>query len=268
MESEFVSVAPVRPVAPYIGGKRNLADRIIGLIEQVPHRTYAEPFVGMGGVFLRRRQRPRAEVINDYSRDVANLFRVVQRHYTPFTEMLRYQLASRARFQELADTPPDGLTDMERAARFLYLQRLAFAGRVAGRTFGVDPSSPARFDVTKLIPFLDELHVRLAGVMIECLPYLDFLGRYDRPGTLFYLDPPYWGCEDDYGKELFSQDDFSRLATRLKTLKGHFIMSLNDVEPVRDLFGGFNILPVKTTYTAAKGKATPAREVIIANLCL
>ena len=53
----------MRPVAPYIGGKRNLAGRLVELIETIPHTTYAEPFVGMGGVFLRRRMAPKAEVI-------------------------------------------------------------------------------------------------------------------------------------------------------------------------------------------------------------
>jgi DNA adenine methylase len=46
-------------------------------IDAVPHETYAEPFVGMGGIFFRRRWAPRREVINDISRDVATLFRIL-----------------------------------------------------------------------------------------------------------------------------------------------------------------------------------------------
>lgn len=69
------------PPAPYLGGKRNLAKRLCSIIEQIPHRSYIEPFVGMGGVFLRRPQPAPVEVINDLSGDVANLFRVVRRHY-------------------------------------------------------------------------------------------------------------------------------------------------------------------------------------------
>jgi len=44
----------VKPVAPYVGGKVLLAKTIIERIKAIPHTCYAEPFVGMGGVFLRR----------------------------------------------------------------------------------------------------------------------------------------------------------------------------------------------------------------------
>lgn len=42
------AVTPVQPVAPWLGGKRNLAKRICAIIDAVPCSTYAEPFVGMG----------------------------------------------------------------------------------------------------------------------------------------------------------------------------------------------------------------------------
>ena len=193
-------VDPVLPVAPWMGGKRNLARRITALIAAMPHSTYAEPFVGMGGIFLRRAQRPKAEAINDISRDIATLFRILQRHYPQFLDVLKFQLTTRTEFNRLVDTNPETLTDLERAARFLYLQRTAFGGKVSGRNFGVARDRPARFNLTTLEPMLEDLHARLAGVVIECLPWADFLHRYDGPGTLFYLDPPYWGSEGSYGK--------------------------------------------------------------------
>jgi DNA adenine methylase len=253
-----------RPIAPYIGGKKNLARRLIERIERTPHELYAEPFLGMGGVFLRRRLAAKREVVNDLNRDVVTLFRILQRHYVPFVEMLRWQLSTRADFQRLMATAADTLTDLERAARFLYLQRLAFGGKVAGRTFGVSiAATPARFNVTKLLPQLEEVHERLSGVLIECLGYADFIERYDRPGTLFYLDPPYWGSEDDYGRELFGRADFERLADILGSIKGRFILSLNDVAPVRKIFARFAQEKVETTYTVVGRRPTRARELII-----
>jgi DNA adenine methylase len=84
-------------------------------------------------------------VINDWSDDVATFFRILQRHYVPFMDMLRWQITSRAGFDRLRRQDPSTLTDLERAARFLYLQRLAFGGKVAGRNFGVDTTMGARF---------------------------------------------------------------------------------------------------------------------------
>lgn len=179
-------------------------------------------------------------------------------------EMLKWQLTSRAEFERLSKADPSTLTDLERAARFLYLQRLAFGGKVAGRNFGVS-YGPARFDVTKLGPLLEAAHERLSGVVIECLPWEAFVDRYDRPGVLFYLDPPYWGSEDDYGKGRFPKEQFGRLADRLGRLKGRFILSINDVPEVRRVFKAFRQEQVRTTYSLPGGKSvdTQARELII-----
>jgi DNA adenine methylase len=253
-----------RPVAGYIGGKRNLAARIVERIAAVPHDLYAEPFVGMGGVFLRRPEPARIEVINDLSRDVSTFFRILQRHYVPFLDMLRYQLTTRADFERLMATDPDTLTDLERAARFLYLQRLAFGGKVAGRNFGVTRSAPARFDLTKLVPLLEAVHERLCRVVIECLPFDEFVRRYDGKGALFYLDPPYYGSESDYGRELFSRADFERLAELLAGLQGRFILSINDRPEVRRIFGAFAMEGVETTYTVTgRGQSARAAELVI-----
>jgi DNA adenine methylase len=262
-EFAFSPVRQARPPAAYIGGKKQLAARLAELIERVPHHTYAEPFVGMGGVFLRRSLAPKAEVINDVSADVATLFRILQRHYVAFMDMLRFQLTSRRDFERLLQIDPATLTDLERAARFLYLQRLAFGGKVAGRSFGVSPGLPGRFDVTKLAPALADLSERLAGVIIENLPFADFIARYDGAGVLFYLDPPYHGGEEDYGAGVFHRRDFLRLAEQLAGIKGGFVLSINDTPETRRTFSAFAIEEVTLTYTISEGPATEARELII-----
>lgn len=269
-ESIKQPVEPVKPVAPYMGGKRNLAGRIIPLIDADPHERYCEPFTGMGGIFFRRTRRPRAEFINDYSRDVATLFRILQRHYPQFIEVLRFGLTTRTEFERLAKTDPDTLTDLERAARFLYLQRTSFAGKVVGRTFGVSKDRPSRFNLSQIEPMLEDVHSRLSGVTIERLDFADFITRYDSPATFFYLDPPYWGVEGYYGKELFSRDDFRRLNTVLKGLKGRFIMSINDHPGVRETFSGFAMKEVAVTYSAATAdrRGEQRGELLVSNTAI
>jgi DNA adenine methylase len=261
-------VRPAAPVAPYIGGKRNLARRLVALIDGIPHETYAEPFVGMGGIFLRRTRRPKAEVINDISADVVTLFRILQRHYQAFLDTLKWQLSSRAEFERLMAVDPATLTDLERAARFLYLQRSSFGGRVNGRTFGVSKQHASRFDLTKLVPMLEEVHDRLAPVTIERLPYAVLVRRYDHAKALFYLDPPYWGCETDYGEGVFTRADFAELAALLGSIEGQFILSINATDGAREVFGDFHIEEVPTRYnlaTKATGTAKHVTELIISN---
>ncbi|AOH83607.1 DNA methyltransferase [Sphingomonas panacis] len=261
----MTDVDPVVPAAGYIGGKRNLVKRLVPLIDATPHDSYAEPFVGMGGIFLKRRRRPRAEYINDVSGDVATFFRVLQEHYAYVIDMLRFRVASRAEFERLKALPAERLTDLQRAVRFLYLQRLAFGGKVEGRNFGVDPRQGARFNVNRLEPLLADIHDRLAGVVIEQLDYGEFIRRYDTPGTLFYLDPPYWGCETDYGQDVFGRTDFERLAAQLATIKGRFLLSINDTPGVRATFAGFRMREFETTYTVGAGAGRKAAELLIGN---
>lgn len=267
MNSYLRAVAPVRPPAPWQGGKRALAKTLTSRIAEVPHATYIEPFVGMGGIFFRRTMIPDQEVINDLNGEVVNLFRILQRHYSAFMDHLKFQLTSRREFERLAQLNPDTLTDLERAARFLYLQRLSYGGKVRGQNFGVNTGGSARFDYSKIGPVLEDVFERLTGVVIETLDWSVLVEKYDSPDALFYLDPPYYDCETDYGEGMFSKHSFGAMANQLAALKGKAIISLNDTPEVRDIFGAFRIEAVDVTYFVgqASGGAKEAKEVIISN---
>jgi DNA adenine methylase len=255
-------VSPTEPAVGYLGGKSRLAKTLVPMIDRAGARIYAEPFIGMGGIFLRRKVQARVEVINDYSRDVSTFFRILQRHYTQFVEILKYQITTRAEFERLSRTDPETLTDLERAARFLYLQSCAFGGNVGRRSFGLDLYKGGGFNLLSIVPKLEALHARLAGVVIENLCFDRFIERIDKPETLFYLDPPYWGGENDYGKGLFSRSDFARLADQLRRIKGRFILSINDVPEIRLLFDWAEIEPVDVRYSVGDNSQI-AKELII-----
>lgn len=260
----LIPTTPAEPPAPWIGGKRHLARRICEILASTPHDAYAEPFVGMGGVFLRRAMRPRVEVINDVSGDVVTLFRVLQRHPEALLRELRWRPAMRVEFDRLKGARPQDLTDIERAARFLYLQTLAYGGKVKGRSYGVDPTQAHAFNVARLGPRLERIHDRLAGVVIEHLDWADFIPRYARPGTLFYLDPPYFGSEDDYGDGVFAREDFQRLADALEAAEGMLLLSINDAPAVRAAFAWAEVEEVETRYSIAGGaKGQVVKELLI-----
>lgn len=264
-ETKHGEVKPTIPVAPYMGGKSRLAKTIITRINAIPHDTYCEPFVGMGGIFFRRNRRPKAEFINDFNGEVVNLFRILREHYPQFMEVMKFQITSRREFDRLVKIDPNSLTDLQRAARFLYLQKTSFGGKVSGQNFGVAKDRGGRFDITKIAPILEDVYERLAGVTIENLSFEKFIHRYDKSGALFYIDPPYYNNENDYGKGLFKRSDFEVLNELLKRLKGRFILSLNDRAEVREIFKNFNIELVNVTYTIASKRTKKVGELIIFN---
>lgn len=263
---KFEPVKAITPIAPYLGGKRILAKTIVPIIEKIPHNIYCEPFMGMGGVFFRRTQKPKCEAINDINSEIVNMFRMVEKFPNYLADMLKFKICSRAEFKQMLATPPLLLTELERAVRYLYIQKNAFGGKTYSQHFGVSVERAGRFNVERLIPQLQELHQRLAGVYIECLPYQEFITRYDRSDTLFYLDPPYWNNENDYGKGIFSKADFDELAKLLKKIKGKFIMSINDVPEIRCIFKAFYIKEVQTTYTTGIQSGKQAKELLISNV--
>ena len=74
---------------------------------------------------------------------------------------------------------------------------------------------------------------------IEQLAYADFIRRYDRAGTLFYLDPPYWGCETRLWPGRVRPRRLRRGSPRsCARIDGRFMLSINDTPGVRETFAG------------------------------
>jgi len=118
-----------KPIIPWIGGKRRLADDLIPRFP--PHKTYVEVFAGGAALYFMRHP-AQVEVINDINGELVNLYRVVQNHLEEFVRQFKWALSSREVFKWLQDTPPRVLTDIQRAARFYYLQQNCFGGKVQG----------------------------------------------------------------------------------------------------------------------------------------
>ncbi len=258
---------PVEPVASWFGGKKHLANIIIELVEDTPHSYYAEPFCGADGVFLRRTSKPKSEVLNDANSEIVNLFCVMRDLGHELARQFDRCVSSRTVFAQLIATPAERLTDIRRAARFAYIQRLTFGGKPAHLTTPgqMAPSvhHPSPLTPARMRRLIIAAHERLQDVHIECLDWVAFIPRYDRPFTLFYLEPPYCNHETDYGRGMFARKDFERMAAMLKRLKGRFILSLNDTPEIRELFAWAEIKAVETRYSANAKSTRRAAEVLI-----
>lgn len=245
---------------PYVGGKNRLAAKIISLLPE--HITYVEPFAG-GAQVLFHKLPSNVEVLNDLDYEIVNFFRVCQWHYEELVRYLRYCLASRTLHELHVKTDPACLTDIQRAGRFYYLQKNSFGGLILRQKFHYGVTQPSNYNPERIPEVIAQAHQRLARVQIESLPYEQVLEKYDRPTTLFYLDPPYWRRK--LYKFNFTDADFRDLDARLSSLKGKFILSLDDRQEIRKIFARFRIESVDLAYTAKRDATVRHNELLITN---
>lgn len=251
---------PTPPLAGWIGGKSRLAKRII---ERIPeHTCYVEPFAGAAWILFRKPP-SKVEVLNDLQGDIVRVYRVIKHHPDELARQFDNTLISRAEFERLRATPPETLTDIQRAARFLYLVKFSFGGTAHKQVFGYSPTTKPRATSLSIMAKIQEASERLSAVTVENLPFSDCIARYDRANTFFYLDPPYYGCEKDYGPGLFERGDFAALAGQLAGIKGKFLLSLNDRPEIRNLFSSFRFQEVTASYCI--GPRMKAPELLISN---
>jgi DNA adenine methylase len=250
------------PIIPWLGGKRRLADKLLPYFPG--HECYVEVFSGGAALFFMREIPAKVEVLNDINGDLINLYRVVQHHLEEFVRQFKWALSSRQVFAWLQETNPVTLTDIQRAARFFYLQHHAFSGRVAGQSFGTATTAPA-FNFMRIEENLSYAHLRLTGVMIENLPWQNCAERYDRPHSFLYMDPPYWKTEG-YGVP-FPFDQYEAMASFARQAKGKVMVSINDHPDIRGAFAGLHMMPLSIRYSVANRLRAPvvSNELMITN---
>ncbi len=249
------------PIIPWIGGKRRLAPIILPLFPD--HTCYVEPFAGAAALYFLK-QPSDVEVINDINGELVNLYRVVKCHLEEFVRQFKWALTSRQVFLWEQTKRPETLTDIQRAARFFYLQKNAFGGRVDGQSFGTATTAGPRLNLLRLEEDLSMAHLRLQDTFIEHLPWSDCIERYDRAHTLVYCDPPYWETEG-YGVE-FGLEQYERLAGVAEQAKGTVIISVNDHPEMRRVFARLHMRSVPITYTVGGGASPVDRmELVIGN---
>lgn len=249
------------PLIPWIGGKRRLAKRLLPLFPD--HSCYVEPFCGAAALFFMK-DPVDVEVLNDINGDLVSLYRVIKNHPEEFLRQFKWALSSRQAYDWLRATPVEPLTDIQRAARFYYLQKLGFGGKVEGRTFGTATTSRPRLNLMRIEEDLSAVHFRLSQTYIEHLEWSACIRRYDRPHTLFYCDPPYWGTEG-YGVD-FPLAEYDRMAELARSIQGRMVITVNDIPEMREAFAGLTMETADIQYqVGGSQRSKPTRELIVIN---
>lgn len=244
----------------WIGGKKLIRKAIM---ERFPNEKeidrYIEVFGGAGWVLFGKEPSKHLEVFNDIDSNLINLYRCVKYHCGELQKELEWLLISREQFfDSKSQLEARGLTDIQRAARYLLIIKISFGAD--RRTFGTNKKNLAN-----TIDYLPQIKDRLKNVVIENRDFESLIKVYDRPGALFYLDPPYVGTESYYDAD-FSEQDHRRLNAILKNLKGRFILSYNDDIFIRELYKDFYIENIsRNSNLSNKSNAAQYKEVIIKN---
>ena len=223
----------------WAGGKK----RIAGLLARAlpPHRTYVEPFGGAASVLLAKPKSP-VEVYNDLDGELVNFFRVLQEEPEAFLHSFRWALVARSEYERLAALDPAELSPVDRAHRFFYLVMGGWgaeAGRPRFQTAVRDKGGGNRLigALAHLEERIRPVHQRLQGVLVEALPWQEVLARYDGPGTVFYLDPPYPNHQVRYGVGMRDLEDHHELWRALARLEGRWLLSTYDDPELRKEMG-------------------------------
>ena len=243
--SPFKIDAKILAVAPWAGGKRRLAPRIVELLGE--HGTYVEPFVG-GCAILSQKAPCKREQVNDANPAVVNVLRAMRHNEYQLSRMLGPMAFDRQTFDNakhlLASIAPGAdLIGTDIAAAQLvvwWMGANGYAGTSKTGWFaqrytktGGDPA--VRWESFKRsLPALSE---RLRYVEIHNRDYRDFITEEkDRPGTVVYADPPYLTKKIKYVHD-FAMQDHIDLATLLNRFeRTRIVVSYYDAPELAALY--------------------------------
>ena len=214
----------------WIGGKKALRDEIISRFP-TGYKRYIEVFGGGGWVLFHKNPGNDFEVYNDRNPNLANLYRCVRDHPDELISELTYALNSRTDFdyiRKVMKTPTE-IPDVKRAAYFYQLIRYSYAS-------GLDSYASQPHSMWNNFPLITNACARLQKVVIENKDFGKLIDQYDRPESFFYCDPPYFETEDYYEDVGFTKDDHIRLADRLSSIDGKYLLSYNDCPEIRELY--------------------------------
>ena len=224
----------------WVGGKSRLRKYIIPLLPE--HTCYVEPFAGAAWVLFGKMPSP-VEVLNDLDHDLVNFFRVVKERPQELVASFEWELVSRAEFERLAATDVTRLDDIQRAHRFYYLIMAGWGGELHYPRFQTSITDGGHGNrligaLKTLQQRLQPVHSRLKTVIIENLDWQSCLDRYDRAGTVMYIDPPYPDNKCNYTHNMRGWEEHECMAKRLMNTQCKWLLSSYDTPEVRHLFAG------------------------------
>lgn len=230
----MTTIKSLRSPIIWVGGKGMSRRWILEHLAVYPHRIYVEPFGGGASVLLAKEPAP-VDVYNDLNGGLVDFFRVLadSRQFGRFRRIVETLPYSRRLYYDYRNEWSTEKNPVVRAAKWFYVARQSFGGKfgnswgycVNSSDCGMNSCSSRWLSTIKMLP---EIHAKLQRVQIESIPALEIIDKYDTPGTLFYLDPPYV-METRVGGKMYDYEmtlaDHEALVANLLAIRGAACLS-------------------------------------------
>ena len=265
------------PIVKWVGGKRQL---MFELLKNMPksYNRYFEPFIGGGALFFELR--PENAYISDMNEELINLYSVVRDNVYELISDLNKHEVSKEYFLDIRNIDRTdeykNLPDVQRASRFIYLNRTCFNGlyRVNSQgqfnvPFG-DYKNPRIVDENNLLN-CSEL---LKNTEIKCADFSEILTKVKKRDFV-YFDPPYVPLNETSSFTSYTKDGFDmdmqfklrEVCDELDSMGVMFMLSNSDTKFVNELYSKYEIKKVFASRAVnanaeGRGKIT---EVLVRN---
>jgi DNA adenine methylase len=267
-----------KPLLKWVGGKTKLLKHLSLYIPR-HYTNYVEPFIGGGALLFNIN--PKIGVINDTNRELINFYNQVRDNPIELLTLTKVYEVSEKEYYVIRNDDReidwrDSKSCLERAARFLYLNKTAFNGIWRVNAKGIMNTPYGNYEK---VLFPTPGHMLEISKILRRLTILntDFNSTlsYVTKDTFVYLDPPYIPYSTtanftNYSSKGFSLLDQQRLVdycVEINNIGGKFLLSNSDTPITRDLFRKFEINAIDVYHSVGASSASrkDKGEVIIRN---
>ena len=267
------SATPIKlkPIVKWAGGKTQLLNELIPRIPTYAG-TYIEPFFGGGALYFALC--PEKAIIADSNPELINAYKQIAEHVEDVIGLLSTYENSEEFFYKMRNLDWESLSEVEAAARFIYLNKTCFNGLYRVNKYGQfnvpygKYKKPNICDATTLRAASEVLR----GATIICGDYIEVLQKYAKAGDFVFLDPPYIPVSEyadfkRYTKKQFDKEDHVTLAGVVHDLvsRGCYVLLTNSNHPlVYELYSVYPIDVIQTKrHISCNGKSRSGEDVIV-----
>ncbi len=258
-----------KPFLKWAGGKSQLLPKLIKYIPQ-NYNQYIEPFIGGGALFFYLH--PQNAIISDLNNELIITYQLVRDNIEQVITILETYKNDEKFYYKIRSLDPKTLTNVERAARLIYLNKTCFNGlyRVNKKGKFNVPYNKSNGNFLDKKALFDASYILKNSKIIHA-DYQEILNKYAKKGDFVFLDPPYFpvGKYSDfkrYTKEFFYTEDHKALKNEFDNLVklGCFVILTNSSHPfILDLYKKYEIIIVDTKRLISSNPDTRKGEDII-----